>query len=166
MEPVDRHDCLDLNLLESAAKQPFQAGYGSEFYPTIYEKAACLFFLLAGGHVFTNGNKRTAVLALDQFLYANAIYCVLSNDQMQKLAEDTASYRTRGENHKQVMSQISKLIERNSVPFAALRLKTPKLYRRVHRDKEPDSAFPPECPRLSTATGGLQRSSLGFHVNS
>ena len=41
---VGLFDCLDLNLLQSAAEQPFQAGFGMEFYPTIYDKAACLFF--------------------------------------------------------------------------------------------------------------------------
>jgi death on curing protein len=54
--------------LESAAEQPFQAGFGVEFYPTIYDKASCLFFSIAGGHIFSNGNKRASVLALDQFL--------------------------------------------------------------------------------------------------
>jgi prophage maintenance system killer protein len=65
VEPVASYDCLDLNLLESATEQPFQAGFDVEFYPTIYDKAACLFFSIAGGHIFTNGNKRTAVLALN-----------------------------------------------------------------------------------------------------
>jgi prophage maintenance system killer protein len=72
LEPVHPHDCLDRNLLESAAEQPFQGGFGVDyFYPTIYDKAACLFFSIAGGHIFGNGNKRTGVLALDQFLWAN-----------------------------------------------------------------------------------------------
>jgi death-on-curing protein len=78
-EPVYPHDCLDQNLLASAAVQPFQSGFGMDFYPTVSDKAACLFFSLAGGHIFSNGNKRTAVLALDQFLIANSIYLVLSN---------------------------------------------------------------------------------------
>ena len=70
-----RFDCIDLNLLESAAEQPFQAGFGMDFYPTIYDKAACLFFSIAGGHICTNGNKRTGVLALDQV--PNGQFCIL-----------------------------------------------------------------------------------------
>jgi hypothetical protein len=39
VQPVPSSDCIDLNLLESAAEQPFQAGFGQEFYPTIFDKA-------------------------------------------------------------------------------------------------------------------------------
>jgi hypothetical protein len=42
----------------TAAAQPFQGGYGVEyFYPTLHDKAACLFFSLAGGHIFGNGKS-------------------------------------------------------------------------------------------------------------
>jgi prophage maintenance system killer protein len=126
---VGAADCIDLNLLESAAEQPFQAGFGVEFYPAIHNKAACLFFSIAGGHIFSNGNKRTAVLALDQFLAANSIYLLLSNKQIRSDAEKTASYRTRGEDHKVVMSRLSKRIRDNSIPFKLLRAFDRGMYR-------------------------------------
>jgi death-on-curing protein len=97
LEPVHENEVIERNLLESAVEQPFQGGYGQDFYPTIYDKAACLFFSIAGGHIFTNGNKRTAVLALDQFLLANSVYLLVPNLEMEQLAKDTASYRARGE---------------------------------------------------------------------
>lgn len=134
-EPVTAYDCLDLNLLESAAEQPFQAGFGDEFYPTIYDKAACLFFSIAGGHIFRNGNKRTAVLAIDQFLMANGIYLLMSNSAMERLAQDTASYRERNENHKDVMKQIAQIVTKNSFEFRAIRKSHPKQYRRFHAIK-------------------------------
>jgi len=120
---------LDLNLLESSAEQPFQAGFGVDFYPTIYDKAACLFFSIAGGHIFTNGNKRTGVLALDQFLSANSVYLFLSNRQIRNDAGKTASYRTRGENHKTVIARLSKRIEVNSISFSVVRSFDKKMYR-------------------------------------
>ena len=132
VEPVGRYDCLDLNLLESAAKQPFQAGFGVEFYPTIYDKAACLFFSIAGGHIFANGNKRTAVLTLDQFLYANSIFLIIPNRQMEKLAIDTASYRTRGENSKDVIAKLSSTVQANSIPFSAVGKSYPE-YKKLQR---------------------------------
>ncbi|MGA3319191.1 MAG: type II toxin-antitoxin system death-on-curing family toxin [Candidatus Korobacteraceae bacterium] len=134
-EPVEEYECLDLNLLESAAKQAFQAGFGVEFYPTIYDKAACLFFLIAGGHIFRNGNKRTAVLALDQFLTANSYYLFMSNPAVKKLAEDTAEYRLRFGDHKSAMAEIAKKIKDNSFPFRLARIANPSVYRHLHKLK-------------------------------
>jgi prophage maintenance system killer protein len=124
-----------MNLLESSAEQPFQGGFGVEFYPTIYDKAACLFFSIAGGHLFTNGNKRTAVLALDQFLLGNAVYLALSNEEIKVLAEETASYGERGENQANVRQMLSTEIKRGSVPFSGIRPSDPKFYRRMHKLK-------------------------------
>lgn len=135
LEPVGRHDVRDRNLLESAPRQPFQAAYGVEFYPTIYDKAACLFFSVCTGHIFTNGNKRTAVLALDQFLLANEIYLTLSNEQIRELAEDTARYNIRHENQRDVRVRIAELLRENSISFRALFRTNAKLNRRLHRAK-------------------------------
>jgi prophage maintenance system killer protein len=149
---------LDLNLLESSAEQPFQAGFGMDFYPTIYDKAACLFFSIAGGHIFTNGNKRTGVLALDQFLSANSIYLVLSNRQIRNDAGKTASYRTRGENHKTVIANLSERIAENSIPFSVVRSFDAQMYRellavrRVIRNNELNR--PGTRPRQAMRAGG------------
>jgi death-on-curing family protein len=132
IEPVGPFDCLNLNLLESAPQQPFQAGYGQDFYPTIYDKAACLFFSLAGGHIFANGNKRTAVLAVDQFLTANEIYLLLSNEEIKKIAEETASYRLLGKNEKVVIAELSEKFEIESMEFRIMKHHDGKLHWRWH----------------------------------
>ena len=136
VEPVYKNDVLDRNLLESAVEQPFSGVFGEEFYPTIYDKAACLFFSIAGGHIFSNGNKRTGVLALDQFLLANSVYLLLSNDVIEQLAKRTASYRERNEDHKLVKQHISTVIARESTEFRALRKLNPTAYRRYLRFKK------------------------------
>jgi death-on-curing protein len=133
IEPVYKNDVLDRNLLESAVEQPFSGVFGQEFYPTIYDKAACLFFSIAGGHIFSNGNKRTGVLALDQFLLANSVYLLLSNDDMESLAKSTASYREREEDHKDVKERISSIIKSESVEFKAVRKENMAAYRRFLR---------------------------------
>lgn len=135
VEPVQMNDCLYRTLLESVPEQPFQSGYGMEFYPTIEEKAACLFVSIVTGHIFGNGNKRTGVLALDQFLAANAIFLNLSNDEAEKLATQTAIYRDRGKTHKEAMLEVATSIRHNSFPFSALRLEDTKFYRYLHRWK-------------------------------
>jgi death-on-curing protein len=130
IEPVYARDVLDQNLLASSAVQPFQNVFGQDLYPTIADKAACLFFSLAGGHIFGNGNKRTAVIALDQFLIANKIYLVLSNDEVKELAEATASYHERNETQEFAMNRIRSAIAENLIEFRLLRSRH-RLYRRM-----------------------------------
>jgi prophage maintenance system killer protein len=43
-----------------------------------------------------DGNKRTAVVALSQFLIANGMFTVLSNEDVYDLARETASHHVRG----------------------------------------------------------------------
>ena len=159
MQPVGTFDCIDLNLLESVAEQPFQAGFGVDFYPTIYDKAAYLFFSLAGGHIFTNGNKRTGVLAVDQFLSANSIYLFLSNRQIRNDAIRTASYRIRGEDHKNVVARLSRRIEDNSTSFAVVRHFDEAMYRQMLATRtlirENELNIPGARPRQANVTRPL-----------
>ncbi len=133
LEPVHPNDCLDRNLLTSAAEQPFQGGYGVDyFYPTLYDKAACLFFSIAGGHIFGNGNKRTAVVTLDLFLVANSMCLVIPNGEMYRLAIQTATYRTRGEDQQAVKVRIAAQIEENCIEFRKLRKKHRDFWSTLH----------------------------------
>jgi prophage maintenance system killer protein len=135
IEPVHEREPLNRVLLASAAEQPFQGGFGIDYYPTIYDKAACLFFSIAGGHIFYNGNKRTAVLVVDQFLLANSIYLLLSNAEIKRLAEQTASYRERGEDQRDVRDGITRLLRDNSAELKVLRKVDMKMYGHLHRVK-------------------------------
>ncbi|WP_433975389.1 type II toxin-antitoxin system death-on-curing family toxin [Tunturiibacter lichenicola] len=135
MEPVTRANCLNLNLLHSAASQPYQECFGRELYPTLAAKAAYLFMHLASGHIFGNGNKRTAALCLDQFLLANSTYLTLSNDEVHDLAQDVASFGERGEKFADVLTRTTALIEKNLVPLSVFRLRSPKYYRLLHQTK-------------------------------
>lgn len=120
LEPVRERECIDRNLLASAPLQPFQSAFGVDAYPTIYDKAACLFFSIAGGHIFTNGNKRTSVLALEHFLVANAILLAIPNEEMVRLTRNTASHRSMGENPEAMKRSIASIIRENSSPFRDL----------------------------------------------
>ena len=146
IEPVRKYDCLDLNLLESAAEQPFQSGFGVDYYPTIYDKAACLFFSIIANHIFSNGNKRTAVLVLDQFLTANSIYLALSNDKVKKLAERTAEHTLRGETSKQMMAEIRDTIAAHSFEFKRIRKTHPRAYREMQSVKRLIRSAAPNQP--------------------
>lgn len=50
-----------------------QSVYGHEVYPTLFEKAATLFYGINKNHPFSNGNKRMSAASLVVFLYINDI---------------------------------------------------------------------------------------------
>src|SRR5947209_15947443 len=77
-----KHEHRDLNLVQSAAARPFHTLFGQDAYPTIIDKGVALFHSINANHAFINGNKRTAVIALDHFLAANDHHLVLENDAM------------------------------------------------------------------------------------
>jgi death-on-curing family protein len=113
--------------------QPFQSGFGLEYYPTLIDKAACIFFSIAGGHIFANGNKRTALLALDLFMVANSVYLTIVDEEMVELAELTASYNERKENLNVNIDRIRDAVRENNVEFRHLKKSSPDLYRSLHR---------------------------------
>jgi len=71
---VDRataRSMMNIPLAESALGAPF-AGFGDfERYPTFNEKVGVLGYRIARNHVLTDGNKRTALLAMIEFVERN-----------------------------------------------------------------------------------------------
>lgn len=74
-----------------------------DYYPSIYDKAAHLFFSLVKFHCFIDGNKRTAIYSTLIFLDINNI-SVLSKD-VTKL-ENTAVSVAEGKISKELVKQI------------------------------------------------------------
>jgi death-on-curing family protein len=123
-DPVHAEESRSRDLIESAVGRPFQTAFGSEIYPGIPEKGAALFHSLISNHPFHNGNKRTAVIALDHFYLANDHFLLISNDEMYKLAEETASYRERLISHEASMQEILEGIKEKVVSFDAILLES------------------------------------------
>jgi hypothetical protein len=69
---------------------------------------------------FDNGNKRTAVIALDLFLAANGQFLYLDNDRMYQLAMDTASYVPKGIPHQEMLARIASEVRDNTMPIAKM----------------------------------------------
>jgi death-on-curing protein len=63
--------------LEFALEEIHGFVFGQERFPTIFDKAACLGWRIISGHVFIDGNKRTAMMATLAFLDLNNISCEL-----------------------------------------------------------------------------------------
>lgn len=57
--------------LDIIIEQPQQVIFGKELYPTIWLKAGFILQKITKKHVFTDGNKRTAILASLYFLNLN-----------------------------------------------------------------------------------------------
>jgi death-on-curing protein len=54
----------DVSLLDAAVARPAASAFGRDAYPTLNEKVAALFHSIARNHPFTDGNKRTATVAI------------------------------------------------------------------------------------------------------
>lgn len=121
-EPIDPAHPRNLPLLESAVNRPFQSAFGEDAYPTIQEKAAALFHSLVCNHCFYNGNKRTAVVAVDLFLLANDYALLMSNEDVYGLAKEAAEANSVGVGPEQILETITERIDEGSMSFALLRV--------------------------------------------
>lgn len=61
----------DIHLLHSAVRRPHLMLFGEPQFPALADKAAALLESLAYHHLFADGNKRTAVRAVEIFLARN-----------------------------------------------------------------------------------------------
>ncbi len=119
-DPVQANEPRDAGLLTSAVNSPFQTAGGVDVHPLTLNKGAALFRSLISNHPFQNGNKRTAVMALDIFLTANGYALVFDNDAMYALAEKTATYKARGITHDQALQEIVRGIRDFVIPFESI----------------------------------------------
>lgn len=110
-EPVGERELRDKGLIESAAARPFHTLQGEDAYPTILEKGVALFHSVIANHAFTNGNKRTAVIAVDHFLIVNDYHLLLENRDMYGIAEKTAAYKSRGLTQEESLAEIREALE-------------------------------------------------------
>lgn len=65
--------------LEAALAQPFQASFGTEFYPNVADKIAVLIYSIITTHAFHDANKRTAMALGLAIAEANG-QCIISID--------------------------------------------------------------------------------------
>jgi death-on-curing protein len=77
--------------LEASIAVPRQTMFGEELYPDLFSKATILFYLLIKNHAFVDGNKRTAALALIEFLERNGYTLDATNDELYQFTIAVAS---------------------------------------------------------------------------
>jgi death-on-curing protein len=66
--------------LATALAAPQQSMFGEDLYPDVPAKAAALFDALVSGHTFSDGNKRTALLSMIEFLARNGLRFAAPDD--------------------------------------------------------------------------------------
>ena len=81
----------DLGRLESAAAVQTQSVFGEELYPEIHDKAAAMCRGIIGDHPFTDGNKRTAILAAITFIEINGLQFSANEGELEDFAVQIAT---------------------------------------------------------------------------
>ncbi|MBR2143822.1 MAG: type II toxin-antitoxin system death-on-curing family toxin [Anaerovibrio sp.] len=88
--PVEK-GVRDIALLESAINTPFQTFDGEDLFKTIQDKAARLLCGIISNHAFIDGNKRTAIHAMEIFLIINGYTIQYEDEDMEQLVVEIAS---------------------------------------------------------------------------
>jgi death-on-curing protein len=96
----------DYGLLESALARPQASVFGSDAYPTIFEKAAALLESLARNHPLVDGNKRCAWMSTVLFLGLNGVTVPSNPDIDEALVLAVATGRL---NVSEIASELAKL---------------------------------------------------------
>ncbi len=94
-------------LLQSIAEKPKVRFGAHDLYPDIYVKAASLYESICNYHVFIDGNKRTAVIAMYRFLYVNGCLLLADNHAVEE-------YTLYIVNNKPDITEITKWIKKHS----------------------------------------------------
>lgn len=80
-----------LSKVENCLKTPFQNVFGTELYPTLFDKASILMYLFVKNHPLANGNKRMAFITLSFFLYKNGVELNFTDDEGYNFTKKIAS---------------------------------------------------------------------------
>ena len=96
-------------LLDTAVNRPMQDTNGKEPYPDIISKAAALFESIIQNQCFHNANKRTAFVAVRQFLSYNGYDLIVGQQDIVNFVVETA-----GSNY--TFDEVVSFIRNNSSP--------------------------------------------------
>ena len=112
-DPIAQFSEHEIEKLDSALNLP-KAGAGEhEFYPTIIDKAAILYYTLNKNHPFKNGNKRISATSLLVFLLINNKWLRVSNEALyQKTLDIAKSDRTEKD---KVLTEIKQWLSDNLI---------------------------------------------------
>jgi death-on-curing family protein len=114
-DPIEEGEYGDSKLIESAVSRRFQSAFCQDVHPTLIDKSVALFHSLIANHPFYNGNKRTAAIAFDHFLMANAHFSAADDMEMYALAERIAAFEERGLSQDESLAEIMEAVRENII---------------------------------------------------
>jgi death-on-curing protein len=99
------------HLLRVAVARPFTRMFGEEAYPRLVDKASALLHALAHDHLFMDGNKRTARLAVERFVEQYGATLTWDEEQAYNIVLDIAKGRY---DVKQLAQQLTPFLKTNT----------------------------------------------------
>jgi death-on-curing protein len=91
--PGEPKGIKDTGLLISSVERPKQTVFGADAYVDVFEKGAALFESIAKNHCFLNANKRTAFVALLQFLSYNGYHFIMEQQAAEDFVVDVVTHK-------------------------------------------------------------------------
>ncbi len=101
----------DQGTLKMLAEAPYQSGFGMEYYPTVFDKAAKYLEGFARHQVFVDGNKRIALKLTELLLRLNGYDTDLTNKEAYKLVMYIANNKDFS------IEQISEFLQSRAVSY-------------------------------------------------
>lgn len=102
----------DKNSIKLISQSLNQEIFGVELYPTIFDKAAYLWYALSNYHCFYNGNKRTALVTTFVYLRING-YCLKIDDSFYDISLNIVESHIEKEKIKEILHENT--IESNKI---------------------------------------------------
>jgi death-on-curing protein len=83
---------IDRSVVESATQQPRTTMFGQYLHPQINDMAAAYLYHFAASQGFSDGNKRTALVAAVEFLGRNGYSLDCTNDEIYEVTMRVANH--------------------------------------------------------------------------
>jgi death-on-curing family protein len=106
-EPIPPFESGDMKAVDYLVNAPMM-----DYYATLAQKAAIIFYTINKRHIFPNGNKRFSVACLSIFLIINGKRIVANADELTKIALELAK-TTHTDDFDNVKSALNEWIIKN-----------------------------------------------------
>lgn len=106
----------DRGLLDAIADRPSQTVYNRESFPDLYLKTASMMEAIIRWHPFTDGNKRTALVAVSAYLAINGYLLIVPLSAVRYTVNIAKNQKTDAKSNAKLVKSIAKWIKKHSAP--------------------------------------------------
>lgn len=108
------HGVINRDILGSISELPGRTVFGNEIFPTIYDKSAGIMEAIVRFHPFFDGNKRTSLLSVFEFLFKNGHLFVIPLGAPGFIVKIARTQTQTEKKNSALIKKISKRIEAHS----------------------------------------------------